>query len=434
MATASNGLQNLVGLAQLIGSFQNKNQSTTQTSQTNMDQAGVDRLVQQMLSGSQGVKSIAGAARGAGLYNSSTEQQQLNDLYARTAGEVSSRTAPTTTTQSQQIQGQGLTGMLAPLAISMVGKPLLERGLGYGAEALGLTGGTGANALAANTISGATPDQLFAANASTDPLGVLGTTLASGGAAGALNGAIPAFGQLFGAGIGAGAAPLLSAGVTGAAGAGAGSLASLLGGDLLNAGIGGTGASLGASATAGAAGEAAAGALGGAGLGGPAGMLWSLLNGNATGDSLAMGGIGMGASALLAPVFGPAAPLVGGLLGSMGSSVVCTALIKRGLLSAQAYMAGSEYLASLSPNTIAGYYSWGKALARKIDNGSKVAIALSLPVARSRTMLLTTSGGLVNHLRYPLGTITKFVGEPLCWLVGSVISLKERINGRTITN
>src|ERR1043165_2766322 len=107
---AADSMNSLIGLGNLVGQITGKSSSTqqTQTSRGNITQEGVDRLLQQILAGKGGVKDISGAARGAGLYNSSTEAQLQNDLAARAAGEVAARQAGTTTTTESETNQPGI--------------------------------------------------------------------------------------------------------------------------------------------------------------------------------------------------------------------------------------------------------------------------------------------------------------------------------------
>ncbi|MNT12708.1 hypothetical protein D3C72_1476470 [compost metagenome] len=43
---------------------------------------------------------------------------------------------------------------------------------------------------------------------------------------------------------------------------------------------------------------------------------------------------------------------------------------------------------------------------------------MALPIARSRTSLLASGGSFMDHVKHPLGTFTKFIGEPICHLIG----------------
>lgn len=75
----------------------------TTKQQTVISPAAAQHLINTMLGGTQGLASVAGAQKGAGLYNSSTNQLLVDDLLSRTAGEIAARGAPTFTTAPDRI-------------------------------------------------------------------------------------------------------------------------------------------------------------------------------------------------------------------------------------------------------------------------------------------------------------------------------------------
>lgn len=382
------GLETLVGLTSVMNNVMGSSGTQTQrtsggrtTSRLNVDQAGIDRMVQQMLTGQGGQGSITASARGSGVYNSTAERQLLNDLNARVAGEIAARTGeqvtetdPTVITAETQQGGMGLRGLAVPLGLSLVSSLFAPTETATQAASLG---GTSLSSMLNN---------------SPDPIGSL-IGLATGdpiqGAMGLINQSADPVGSLIGeltggTGVADLGSPLMDGISTALDLPVVGPLASLLfsGGDL---------------------------------------------------DTFGRSMANMSAGALLAPTpLAPLAPLVG-LLGGLfgGGSVICTALMKRGLLDMDLYEAGSEYLKTLSSRTISGYYLWGLGVAEKIDRGSKWAIRICLPFARSRTGLLASGRGFKAHLKYPLGTLTKFIGEPACYILGFIM---EKMNGtRSVT-
>jgi hypothetical protein len=97
--------------------------STTQTTQSNISSDGVNALIQQILSGSQGLAAVSSGQRGAGMYNSTVNSQLTNDLLTRIAGETAKQTAGTTTTTRQNPQAP-LSSLLTAGASLGVGKLL----------------------------------------------------------------------------------------------------------------------------------------------------------------------------------------------------------------------------------------------------------------------------------------------------------------------
>lgn len=385
MATPFDKLGQLAGFTTaLLGSSSTSKTSSsggTRSTQLQVDQAGIDRMVQNMLRGQGGQASISGAARGAGIYNSTTERQLLDNLNATVAGEIASRTgktveetSPMESTTISETPGLGLKGLALPAAM-MLGKPVIERALGL--------------------ISGPTEAQVASAwdmvNQSPDPIGSL-IGAATGdvlqGSMGMINASADPIGSLIGELTGGTGVADLSANF----------------GSLGNFGM-----------SQGMMGLPALGPIGSA--------LFSGLDDN---FGMSLGLAGLAPALALSPVTAVAAPLLGLMKGISSASVVCTALRELGLLDAEQYKAGASYLASLHPRVVAGYYTWGLGLAQKVREKRVWAISLSLPVAASRTALLASPGSFWDHLRFPLGTITKFIGEPACYVIGFI---KEKCNG-----
>lgn len=75
--------------------------NSSQTSQTNVSQQGIDAIIRGMMEGDSGLAKLLSQQSGAGLYNSSTSQLLANDLSARTGEKAALASAPTTVTQSQ---------------------------------------------------------------------------------------------------------------------------------------------------------------------------------------------------------------------------------------------------------------------------------------------------------------------------------------------
>lgn len=408
MATASNQLQNLLTLGQVLGMTSPKGQKTTQTSQTNVSQQGIEYLMNQALSGPGGLAQIGAQARGSGLYNSTTEELLKNDATARAAGEAAARSAPTTTTQNTQ----GTGGTLNAQALILPALGLLNSSglLGQGIDAVrnfinpvtaapGVT--LGGQGVAANTFANSASLASGTGTSLSTLLGGAGDTATSvlGGLAGST------------AGNAASGAITAAPGLT-----------------LANAGtaLGSTAGAAAGSAAASGAGNFALSSIPGIG-----GVLGGLLSGGVENTSLEsfLGTVAAGAAAggpvgmVAAPVFAT----FGAMLNDLGvKSIVCTALVNKGLLDARKYSISQRYLRTLHPFTIKGYYSWGRKLARAIDLGNSRAIKLALPWAKSRTDLICDSG-FARYFKYPLGTITWLIGQPVCFVIGAVLTGLEKV-------
>lgn len=371
-------LDQLTGLMSALQAVQGSNSNTTvttgggtKTQQTQLSDAAVQEQIQRILAGSGGVRDIGGAARRSGLYNSTTEELLLGNLYATAAaqGEIAraptvTTTAPQTTTTRQETPGVGILPVLGTVA----GGAVLNRLFDIGGDALG------------NQISSLLPTSFGS-----------GTTGSLEGLSGGVNFGNGNFG--------------LSAGLTEAGGAGdfqgdsfgfqlGQSLPGIGSGSVGTAGTGGARRNNSEPDLLGSVGSALSGFFSGGGLGGLVGAI----TGGAAGN---IGSGGGGSSA-----------------GTSGGSVICTALMEKGELDEKLYAKGAAYLEQLGPLTKAGYHVWARSIAAKIRGGSKVATAICRPIARSRTALLASNGTFWDHVKFPLGTITKFVGEPICHFVG----------------
>lgn len=366
---ATTGLETAQALLGLINGGKDRKATTTttsgggkQTQQTQLSDAAVQEQIQRILAGSGGVRDIGNAARRSGLYNSTTEELLLGNLYSNAAaqGEIAraptvTTSAPTTTTATQVQAGQG--GGIGDLAMLIGGGLLADQAFKFFDGAMGNITRTGSSSLLDEDLLG--------------------------------NGAVS-----FGAG------PDSAIGLS----FGAGSTPS-------NANVSNFSANLGQ-------GQYGIGDTQGSSTGGTKGSqdfnLLGAITSGLSGLFSGAGDIGSSIGSVVSGGFGGG----GGGAGASSASVICTALKEKGELDAELHAKGSAYLASLDPLTVLGYQLWAVAVASKIRKGSKLAMVLTRPVARSRTGLLATHGTFRDHLNYPLGTITKYFGEPVCKLIG----------------
>src|SRR5690554_5836266 len=112
----------ITDLVNAIGAV--KGTKAKQTQQTKISDSGVNELVRQILAGPGGVKSIGNAARKSGLYNSTTEEDRLNDLYSSAAVKAELARSPTTTTM--ETPGVGLESVIGTLAMTSAAKSLMQ--------------------------------------------------------------------------------------------------------------------------------------------------------------------------------------------------------------------------------------------------------------------------------------------------------------------
>lgn len=384
MAAAADQLSALVNL---ISGIQGKSSTTktsggTTTQQTNVSDQGIQEILNQILSGSGGVKDVGSAARKSGLYNSTTEDSLLSQLYATAANKAELARSPTVTTTAPQTQTTKQEGVgLGTTAATLGGAFLASQALNLGSKVLSPLIESGANSVG---------------SAITDLLGInLSGSDSSGGSGKGLLDNID-FGGYggFGGTVGGGGTGFNAA-------EGYGLNTSTLGSFNDSSSVpGAKGINFGMDLDTGntSAGFSGFGALGG--------LLGSALSGLVGGSTGGGGGRSGGTS---------------------GGSVICTALKDRGLLDKDLHAAGSKYLNQMNPITVIGYQIWGNKIAAKITKGHKGWTKFALPLARSRTALLATAGTFMDHVKHPLGTLTKFIGEPICHLIGLFVPEKTFI-------
>lgn len=374
-------LDQLSGLMGLINGITGSTSTTTsgggkQTSQTQLSDAAVQEQIKRILAGPGGVRDIGGSARRSGLYDSTSEDTLLGNLYATAANQGEIARAPTVTTIAPQTQTTTTPGAnLGTLAGVVAGGAALNALLNSGAAknlgnsaldmiGLGGDGGTGAPVFGG---TGSADFGLSGIMSGNPGFGVSGS-LDDGNGAGTWSG------DSFGA--------QTSLGLPGIGGTTSGASGNYQKGDSEFDLLGSIGNSIG-------------GFFSGGGLGGLVGAV--------------QGGFGGGNSG-------------GG--GTSGGSIICTALIHHGLLDAVHYAKGEEYIKTVPTEVKLGYYAWAAPIAKKIKEGDKFWTKVCLPFARSRTALLATDSTFVDHIKHPLGTLTKFVGEPICGMIGRSLLAK----------
>jgi hypothetical protein len=96
------------------------------------------------------------------------------------------------------------------------------------------------------------------------------------------------------------------------------------------------------------------------------------------------------------------------------ASVICTELVRQGMLNAELYAAGESHFLKISENTKIGYWSWAVYVVYLMRRHEMLCWLL-LPVVQSRYEMITTGQFKI------LGAATIYLGQPICWLIGSVI-------------
>lgn len=105
---------------------------------------------------------------------------------------------------------------------------------------------------------------------------------------------------------------------------------------------------------------------------------------------------------------------------SSGMSVICTELYKQGYMDLELYMIDTHYGVSMGirkPHVIVGYHFWGRPVAKLMAKSPIFAKLISIPaMAWARNM-----AGDKNLL----GAFISFVGEPICGIIGKLISISS---------
>jgi len=112
----------VAGLEGLFGTSSTQKQDQTVrgtvTESLDITPEGVQKILQDILAGEQGLASIFGAENTAGIFNSSVSAQASGDLLTKLAGEIAKLTAKktsetdSTTTTKQKTGSGGLLGQL----------------------------------------------------------------------------------------------------------------------------------------------------------------------------------------------------------------------------------------------------------------------------------------------------------------------------------
>lgn len=161
-----------------------KGTTTTQSTTSNLTNEGAMGLINQILQSTQGLAAVSQGQKSAGMYNSTVNQQMINDLLTQTASKVASQQqGSTTTTKTSGAIGKGDAGNAAKILAALQGanqlkgllNPLVSKiGDKYGVKSVEDIG----SKLADMVMGGeATPGEVMAAtdwngNAGTDSLDV----------------------------------------------------------------------------------------------------------------------------------------------------------------------------------------------------------------------------------------------------------------------
>jgi hypothetical protein len=96
-------------------------------------------------------------------------------------------------------------------------------------------------------------------------------------------------------------------------------------------------------------------------------------------------------------------------------TVICTELVRQGLLSEELYVGGFDHFSSLSNQTIRGYQVWAKKIVPLMREHRWLAELLA-PIGVGRYEFI------VNKKITFWGLITVYLGQPICHIIGLFVS------------
>lgn len=364
-------LQALLGLV--------KGSSTSSTTSSNISQDGINSMLQDILSSSQGLASISSGQVASGLYKSTTNQLLTNNLETRVAGELAQRQAGTTTTQKKNamLSPENLVSLLGSAAVSKIAGPTVK---------------AAGNKLGVNQWG----DKLKSA--------IFGDDAAGGTAMGD------------------------SAGTLGAADSSAASQElGLSAADLVGADVGSTTAMGSAAGILGGADSATVGAD--ATADGVADGVASDAAVDAGADGVADAAIGAGAVAGGAVAAGAADTGVAGLVAEFAPEIVawivCTELYKQGKMPKRFYIYGNRKFARYDEYGKQGYYYWAIPTVqylRKSPNSKLSKIIRAVMVSRAE--YISAQEGCTSARKTILGFISNYALYAISWILSRTVARK----------
>jgi len=97
-------LGDIFGGSQTQGGSGTSTSSATQTERVQLDEAALQKIIEDVLGGADGLASIFAGEQNAGIFNSSVAAQASGDLAARLVGELAKLTGEKVTTQEAEQQ------------------------------------------------------------------------------------------------------------------------------------------------------------------------------------------------------------------------------------------------------------------------------------------------------------------------------------------
>lgn len=105
------------------------------------------------------------------------------------------------------------------------------------------------------------------------------------------------------------------------------------------------------------------------------------------------------------------------------ASVICTELARQGKLPQELYSAGHAHFDQIQDLTKRGYWSWATRVVPLMQRSDRLSRFLA-PIVLARYKMITGQGWNL------LGALTIYLGQPICFLIGAILSLGDSY-GRT---
>lgn len=112
---------------------------------------------------------------------------------------------------------------------------------------------------------------------------------------------------------------------------------------------------------------------------------------------------------------GRADPL-GNLVSGKKATVICTELVRQGLLDKELYDAGAAHFLGLPTRTIIGYTCWAKKVIPVMQRSRQLSNFL-LPIAVARYNHIT------GRKRNVIGFLTVHIAQPICYVIGYIVEV-----------
>jgi hypothetical protein len=389
---ASRGNSGMQDIQSLLGIFKGGAKTTQSTFETvSSDKANA--YIKQIMESSQGLAAVSSGQKGAGLYNSSTNQLLTNDLLSRTAGQTAALSSAKTTSTQTGKQADVL-GTLLGVGGGALGSALLGPALKTGAKKLGV-----------DKWGQEISDSIF---------GSAGTSMGSIG---------ESVGDIYPAAFDSVAVD-------------AGVLGDMSFMDSVTAGAGGDAAAAGAAGEGGAsigAGEVAALGAGGALIGSALAGAGTAAGATAGGYAIAAGATEFAATAATAA---EGAGVVDAIITAIALWIVCTELRKQSRMPQAHYVYGARKFATYDDAIKRGYYVWAIPSTKHLRENPCSAYSKFLEVLFcNRAEYLAAQENCKGARKTVAGFVATYATHGVCWILSRTIARKpytlEQIKGHS---